>query len=153
MEKIFSRKMEDIDGKMVDMKDYNEKVVLVVNTASKDVLVKQLEGLQLLRQKYENRNFDVVVFPSNSFRNKEPLSSAEIKSLYTTHYGVTYLIMQKSDVVGENINPFYQLLFEKSGYRPEFNFCKYLIDRGKDVYYFSNESTIDDVEPKIISLL
>lgn len=153
MEKIFSRVMKDIDDNMIDMSYFNSKVVLVVNTASKSNLIKQLEGYERLYNKYKNQDFEVIVFPSNDFRDQEPLTNEEIANLYRNFYGATYLIMEKIHVVNDTINPLYELLFEKSGSRPEGNFSKYIVNRGKAVFYFSPTVGVDDVEARIIATL
>lgn len=153
MEKVFSRTVKNVDGDNVDLSYLNDKVVLVVNTASECGLTKQLEGLQYLYKKYQARGFEVIAFPSNNFGNQEPLEDADIAILYRNRYGVQYPIMSKVDVVEGNIDPLYEELFKKSGSKPEWNFGKYLVTHGKDVIYFPSTAIVDEVEPKIESKL
>ena len=153
MEKIFSRTVKNVDGHEVDLSYLNDKIVLVVNTASECGLTKQLEGLQYLYNKYKDRNFEVIAFPSNNFGNQEPLDNMDIAKVYRNRYGVQYPIMSKIDVIEGNIDPLYEKLFEKSGSKPEWNFGKYLVSHGKEVVYFPSTAVVDEVEPKIESKL
>lgn len=153
MEKIFSRSMKDVDGIMTDLSYLNDKVVLVVNTASQCGLTKQLEGLQYLYQKYKSRGFEVIAFPSNNFGNQEPLDNENIAKVYRNTYGVKYPIMSKINVIEDEIDPIYIKLFEETGYKPEWNFAKYLVNRGKEVIFFPSKAIVDEVEPKIESRL
>lgn len=153
MEKIFSRSVKNVDGDVVNLSYLNDKVVLVVNTASECGLTKQLEGLQYLFQKFKDRGFEVIAFPSNDFGNQEPLDNEGIAKVYRNRYGVQYPIMSKINVIKETIDPIYEKLFEMSGYRPEWNFVKYLVINGKEVIYFPSTAVVDEVEPKIESKL
>jgi glutathione peroxidase len=153
MQKIFDRNVIDINGNQTDLSSLNDKVVLVVNTASKCGLTKQLAGLEELYQRYKDRGFEVIGFPSNNFGDQEPLSNPEILKYYSNEYNVTFQLTEKTDVIEGNIHPLYEELFEKTGKRPEWNFSKYLVNRGRDVVYFEPTQGVDDVVARIEAAL
>jgi len=149
MDLVFSKSMKDINGNNVDLSYLNKKVVLVVNTASKSSLVKRLEGLETIFQKYKDRGFVPLAVPSNTFNN-EPLTDAEIAKVYHNEYFVTYPIMTKTDI---DQDPLYQTLFKKTGTKPEGDFSVYLVNRGKDVLYYSPATDADNVFAILESIL
>lgn len=129
-----SFKVKDINGNDFDLASLKGKKVLVVNVASKCGLTPQYEELQALYETYKNRNFEIVAFPANDFREQEPGTSLEIKEFCTANYGVTFLLMDKVSVVaGENQAPLYAWLTQKSqngvlDQEITWNFQKYMID-------------------------
>jgi len=133
-EPLFTFTMDDIDGNPVDLKTYEGKVILVVNTASKCGLTPQYEGLQALYRKYKDRGFVVLGFPANNFLNQEPGSNEEIKEFCLANYGVDFPMFAKISVKGKDIHPLYEFLTAGAG-RPElagaitWNFEKFLFDR------------------------
>ena len=131
--------------------DYTGKVVLVVNVASKCGFTKQYDGLEALYAKYQKRGLVVLGFPSNQFGEQEPGNNTQIAEFCRSTYGVQFPMVGKSDVKGDNVNPFYRMLIKQSGTTPKWNFYKYLIDRnGKVVDSFSSlsspEGLADDIE-------
>lgn len=125
--------VQDINGKDFDFSQLKGKKVLVVNTASKCGFTPQYEGLQDLYEKYKDQDFTIIGFPANNFMNQEPGSDEEIKSFCTTNYGVTFPMMSKISVKGDNIHPVYQWLTQKSkngkeDSKVQWNFQKYLIN-------------------------
>jgi len=131
---LYSFTLDDIDGKPVDLKTFEGKVVLVINTASKCGLTPQYEGLQALFEKYRDRGFVVLGFPANNFRGQEPGTNEEIKEFCLENYGVAFPMFAKISVKGDDIHPLYQYLTSGAG-RAEFsgeitwNFEKFLFDR------------------------
>jgi len=128
-----SFKVETLEGEPFDLASLKGKKVLVVNTASKCGLTPQYEALQALFEKYGGENFTIVGFPANNFLSQEPGSHQEILEFCTKNYGVTFLMMQKISVKGDDIHPVYQWLTEKSengviDSKVSWNFQKYLID-------------------------
>ncbi len=116
---------------------YQGKVVLVVNTASKCGYTPQYEGLEKLYRRYRDRGLVVLGFPANDFGGQEPGSNKEIADFCQVNYGVSFPMFAKTGVVARNANPFYARLAGKTGKRPEWNFHKYLIDRsGEKVLSF-----------------
>lgn len=146
---IFSRKEIDINGNEVDLTHLNDSVVLVVNTASACGLTPQLTELQEIYSKYKDKGFVVLGVPSNNFGSQEPLANEEITQVYNEKYSVDFPLLAKTNVVEGEINPLFQTLIEQTGNKPEWNFSKYLVNRGKDVIYYAPTSSYTDVEKGI----
>jgi glutathione peroxidase len=131
-----------LEGGEFDMSRLHGKKVLIVNTASKCGNTPQYEGLQELYEKYGGENFVIIGFPANNFLRQEPGSNEEIREFCTINYGVTFPMMAKISVKGEDIHPIYQWLTQKNlnGFkdsRVKWNFQKYLVDEdGKLVGVF-----------------
>lgn len=144
--------MQNIDGAPVSLCDYSGKVVLAVNTASFCGYTPQYEQLEALYQKYRGQGFVILGFPANEFGEQEPGSNKEIKNFCEEKYKVTFPMFSKTAVKGENPNPFYKTLIQKTGEEPLWNFHKYLIDRkGNVVSYKSavrplSKSLVADIE-------
>ena len=102
--------VKDIDNKDFDMSTLKGKKVLVVNVASKCGLTPQYEQLEALYQKYKDRNFSIIGFPSDNFKGQEFESNEEIKSFCSLNYGVTFPIMSRVDVIGEKQIPLFRWL-------------------------------------------
>jgi glutathione peroxidase len=125
--------VKDIDGNDYDLANLKGKKVLVVNTASKCGFTPQYEDLQKLYEKYGSDNFVIIGFPANDFMNQEPGSNDEIKSFCSSEYGVTFPMMAKISVKGNDIHPLYEWLTEeelngKMDTKVKWNFQKYMID-------------------------
>ncbi|MFP4041643.1 MAG: glutathione peroxidase [Bacteroidales bacterium] len=125
--------MKDIDGNDIELSQFAGKKLLVVNTASKCGFTSQYEGLQEIYEKYGSENFTVIGFPANNFKNQEPGSNEEIKQFCSKNYGVTFPMMEKISVKGEDQHPLYQWLTQrkyngKMDSKVKWNFQKYLID-------------------------
>jgi glutathione peroxidase len=132
-ESIYQFKVKDVDGKEFDFERLKGKKIMVVNTASKCGLVGQYQQLQDLYEEFKKDNFVIIAFPSNDFQNQEPLSNTEIATFCKTNYGVSFPIMEKISVKGNEMNPLYQFLTKKSKNGLEdntvqWNFQKYLIN-------------------------
>ena len=124
--------MKAIDGKPVDLASYKDKVVLVVNVASRCGYTKQYAGMQKLYDTYKDKGFVILGFPANDFGAQEPGSDAEIAEFCSTKYGVTFPMFSKITVKGAGKAPLYQALTEAADPKGEvaWNFEKFLI--GKD---------------------
>ena len=99
-----------IDGAPASMADYADKVIMVVNVASKCGLTPQYEKLEELQKEYEGRGFTVLGFPCNQFMGQEPGSTEDIKEFCSTTYGVTFPLMDKIKVNGRGKHPLYSQL-------------------------------------------
>ena len=123
----------------------DDKVVLVVNTASKCAYTPQYEGLEQLYEKYRERGLVVAGFPSNDFANQDPGSEKEIRDFCRLTYSVKFPLFEKVRVRGQDRDEFYQHLVAVTGDEPRWNFHKYLIDRdGNVVASFPSQVTPGD---------
>jgi len=109
--------------------EYKNKVVLIVNTASKCAFTPQYDGLETLYKKYKDSGLVVLGFPSNDFSNQEPGTEKQIKSFCRLTYGVQFPMFSKTRVRKANADPLYRKLGEAAGEYPAWNFHKYLLDR------------------------
>ena len=148
---IYDFKVEDIDGKTVDLASFKGKKVMIVNTASKCGLTPQFEELEKLYNLYKASGFVVIGFPTNDFMSQDPGSNEEIKAFCTKNYGVSFPMMAKIKVKGDEKHPLYQFLTqkEKNGLednKVQWNFQKYLINEsGKLVKVIKpNTSPLDE---------
>lgn len=126
---IHDFEMKAIDGETVSMADYEGKVLLVVNVASRCGFTPQYEGLQALHEKYDGKGLVVMGFPANNFGGQEPGTDAEIKAFCNRSYGVSFPMFSKISVKGADKHPLYEFL-TASGEEVPWNFTKFLI--GKD---------------------
>lgn len=145
---------QDADGNHIQMKDLKGKVILIVNTASECGFNNQLHELEKLYKKYHDIGLEILAFPSNNFMNQEPCSAPEARDLYSEQHGVSYTVMEKIDVKGENIHPLFKYLTEgKSGLITnsiKWNFTKFVVTReGKVAKRYAPQKSPLDVEDDI----
>lgn len=144
MKTIYDYKVEDTNGDEFDFADLKGKKILIVNTASKCGFTPQFEGLEKLYQKYKDQNFIIVGFPSNDFGQQDPGTNEEIAEFCRINYGVSFPMMSKISVKGENMAPIYQFLTQKElngkkNSSVKWNFQKYLINEDGTLhdYFYS----------------
>ncbi len=130
---FYDFKVKDIDGKDYDLSSLKGKKILVVNTASKCGLTPQYEDLQKLYEKYGSKDFVIIGFPANNFMKQEPGTNSEIKNFCTSEYNVTFPMMSKISVKGDDIDPLYEWLTSKDlngvmDSKVKWNFQKYMIN-------------------------
>ena len=130
---LYDFKATTIDGEEFDFSTLKGKKVMIVNTASKCGFTPQYADLEKLYQEYKNKGLVIVGFPANNFMKQEPGTNEEIKVFCQKNYGVSFLMMSKISVKGDDIHPIYQWLTEKSlngkmDSKVKWNFQKYLID-------------------------
>ena len=159
--KIYDFEVNTISGKKISLKDYQGKVMLIVNTASKCGFTPQFAEREELNKKYKDKGLCVLGFPCNQFAEQDPGSAAEITEFCKINYGVTFQMFQKGDVRGDNAQPLFKYLTSKKGFKgfdfnhpiarilqdaleknfPEYlegdsikwNFTKFLIDKNGEV--------------------
>lgn len=146
------------NGERVSLRDYKDKVVLVVNTATKCGFADQFEGLEQLYKDYKSEGFVVLGFPSNQFRNQEPDDSETVEQTCKLNFGVTFPIFEKVDVKGASAHPLFKWLKRNKpgmlGREIKWNFTKFLIDRdGKVVKRFSPMRKPDSMRVAIAKTL
>lgn len=114
---IYDFKVKDISGREVSLSKYSGKLLLIVNTASKCGFTPQYDGLEKLYQEYKNQGLVILGFPSNQFLAQEPGSNDEISSFCKLHYGVTFPLLSKIDVRGENADPLFKYLTKAAPFK------------------------------------
>ncbi len=135
---IYSFEVKTIDGKEIRLKEYEGKVLLIVNVASKCGFTYQYKGLEALYQKYKDQGLAVLGFPCNQFAGQEPGSEDEIKNFCNLNYHVDFPMFAKVNVNGPETHPLYQHLkkAEKGLFGTEaikWNFTKFLVSRDGEV--------------------
>ena len=137
---LYNHQFTSLHGEKFDLCEYQDKPILVVNTASKCGFTPQFEALEGLYKQYKAQGLLVIGFPSNDFR-QDPGNNQQIGDFCKMTYGVKFPMMSKSSVSGPDANPFYKELNAKTGAAPQWNFYKYVIlPGGKDVTVY--ESTV-----------
>ena len=140
---IYELRTQDINGASIELSAFKGKVALIVNTASQCGFTSQYKGLEELYQRYKDRGFVVLAFPSNDFAGQEPGTDDEIKKFCELKYHTTFPIFKKAAVTGDHKQAVYKFLTEESGDKysgdPGWNFVKFLIDKdGKVVGRFAS---------------
>jgi len=147
------------NGDRINLADRLGKVLLVVNTASKCGFTPQYEGLEELWQRHRDAGFEILAFPCNQFGAQEPGTADEIESFCKVNFGLSFPLMGKVDVNGENAEPLFNWLKKEApgllGTKAiKWNFTKFLIDRqGKVVRRYAPTDKPADIEGDIIALL
>ena len=177
---IYDFKAQSNKGEEVDFSSYKGKVLLIVNTASKCGFTPQYDGLEALYQKYKDKGLVVVGFPCDQFGHQEPGNNEEIAEFCRLNFGVTFPLMDKVEVNGENANPIFKWLYAEkpfagfgegetaqfidqmlSNQDPNYasnpdikwNFTKFLIDRnGNVVDRFEPTVAPEQMEQRIVEL-
>ncbi|MBR2228306.1 MAG: glutathione peroxidase [Bacteroidales bacterium] len=178
---IYDFSAESNTGEQVNFADCKGKVLLIVNTASKCGFTPQYDGLEALYEKYKDKGLVVIGFPCDQFGHQEPGTDEEIEEFCRLNHGVTFPLMAKSDVNGENANEVFKWLYSEKPFAgfgdsdrgkfmdgmlsrndPDYasnpdikwNFTKFLIDRkGHVVARFEPVVTPEDLESEIVALL
>lgn len=150
--------VKDAKGNTVELKQYAGKVLLIVNTASKCGFTPQYAGLEELYKKYQEKGLVILGFPCDQFAHQEPGTDAEIQSFCQMNYGVTFPVMAKVEVNGNNADPLYKYLRSEKkellGDSIKWNFTKFLIDKqGKVVKRFAPNFEPAEIAPEIEKLL
>ena len=181
MSTIYDFKALNNKGEEVDMSQYRGKVLMIVNTASKCGFTPQYDGLEALYQKYKDQGLVILGFPCDQFKHQEPGTDEEIAEFCRINHGVTFPLMKKIDVFGENAHPIFKYLTEqvpteevkglknkatmklvdslsRSEGRKEgeirWNFTKFLISKdGTVIKRFPPVATPEDMEPEIEAML
>ncbi|WP_035643641.1 glutathione peroxidase [Flavobacterium sp. ASV13] len=151
-ETIYQFKVEDLSGKTFDFASLKGKKVMIVNTASKCGLTPQYKDLEAVYKEYKDKNFVIVGFPANNFAGQEPGTNEEIATFCQLNYGVTFPMMDKVSVKGDDICEVYKFLTQKSknglqDSEVEWNFQKYLInEKGELVKVIKPKTLVTDPE-------
>jgi glutathione peroxidase len=179
---IYDYQLNSIDGKLVPLSAYRNKVLLIVNTASKCSYSRQFADLQNLYESYREQGFEILGFPCNQFNDKEPGSNSEVQQFCKSTFGVTFTLFEKIEARGRNAHPLFRYLTQQAPFQgydtltsngqwmqsflqvkhPEiyagdgikWNFSKFLVDRSGNVKArFETTAETADLEPVIQSVL
>lgn len=146
-------------GETVELSNYKNKVLLVVNTASDCGFTPQYKGLQALYQAYNSQGLEILAFPCNQFKQQEKGSNEEIKQFCDLNFNIQFPLFSKIDVNGANAHPLFTFLKSKApgllGTKNiKWNFTKFLINKdGEVVKRFSPTTTPKDIESDITKCL
>lgn len=158
MATIYDFKALRNNGQEQDFAEYKGKVLMIVNTASKCGFTPQYKGLEALYQKYKDQGLVIVGFPCDQFAHQEPGDDAAIAQFCEINYGVTFPLMKKIDVNGDQAHPIYKYLKEETkgmlGSKIKWNFTKFLINRdGSRIQRFAPTVTPESLDEKVAALL
>ena len=155
---IYDIEIKRMNGEIIELREYNGKTLLIVNTASKCGFTKQFEGLELLYKKYKDQGFVILGFPCNQFLHQDPGSNEEILEFCTLNYGVSFEIFSKILVKGKNISQLYNYLVKNNPTKPgkniKWNFEKFLISNdGEILQRYQSKIKPLDIERDIIKTI
>lgn len=135
---IYDITAKTLEGQSFPLSAFRGRVLLIVNTASKDHNSDQMNMLEELYQKYNERGFAVLAFPSNDFLNEEPGTNAQVRAAYLEKFQVTFPVLETVHVMGPEKSPIYAYLTSSKtdpnfGWEIEWSFTKFLLDRNGNV--------------------
>ena len=154
---IYEIELPRLDGRAASLSEYEGKVVLAVNVASRCGFTPQYADLQALNERYSDRGLVVLGFPCNQFFNQEPGNAEKILEFCSGNYGVTFPLFAKLDVKGSNQHPLYEILSEAAddtgkGGNVRWNFEKFLVGRdGRVARRFRSKVVPED--PQLIEAI
>ena len=147
---IFDIKINDINGKAINLSDYKDKYILFVNVASQCGFTSQYKGLEELYNNYSDKLI-IIGVPCNQFGRQEPGSEEEIKNFCEINYGVSFLLTEKLAVKGEKQHPLYSWLTNKTlngkmNSSVKWNFQKYIVGPGGELvdYFYSSTKPLSN---------
>lgn len=154
-ETIYQFKVEDLSGDTFDFASLKGKKVMIVNTASKCGLTPQYKDLEAIYKEYKDKGFVIVGFPANNFASQEPGTNKEIETFCQQNYGVTFPMMDKVSVKGDDMCEVYKFLTQKSknglqDSEVEWNFQKYLINEKGQLVKVIKPKTLP-TDPEVIN--
>lgn len=150
---VYDVESKTLEGQGIGLSHYAGQVTLFVNVASECGYTRQYAGLQALHERYRERGFSVLGFPSNEFGGQEPGGAAEIRSFCESRFGVTFPLFEKSETkAGPRQSKVFSELGRATGSLPSWNFGKYLVARdGNVVGYFA--SSVEPDDPKLVAAI
>ncbi len=155
---IYDIEVKSIDGENIKLSKYENRVVLIVNVASKCGYTGQYAGLQKLHEKYAKEGLSILGFPCNQFLSQEPGTEEDIKNFCMSSFGVEFDMFSKIDVNGDNTHPLYVHFKENAGGfvtdAIKWNFTKFLVDKnGKVVKRYAPSDKPSEIDADIQKLL
>ena len=159
MSDIYKFDCKNAQGEVVSLENYKNKILLIVNTASKCGFTPQYEGLNDLHLKFKDKDFSVLGFPCNQFGKQEPGTNEEIQEFCSVNFQIEFPVFAKIDVNGPTADPLYKHLCEtKPGLlgskNIKWNFTKFLVtDQGKVLKRYAPTVKPEAIEKDIVKLL
>ena len=159
MTSIYDFKATQLNGTEASLNEYRNKVLLIVNTASRCGFTPQYQGLEDLYQKYHNQGLEILGFPCNQFGQQEPGNAEEISAFCSKNYGVSFPMFAKIDVNGAQAHPLFRYIKEQAkgllGSKCiKWNFTKFLVDQqGNVVARYGSITKPESLIPTIEKLL
>ena len=159
MQKFSGLTVQNSHGDEIAMQTFDDKVLLIVNTASKCGFTPQYKGLEALHQQYADNGLVVLGFPCNQFGQQEPGDDASIQSFCSLNYSVTFPVMKKIEVNGSAASPLYKYLKAQApglfGTKAiKWNFTKFLISKDRDtITRFGPQTSPESIQQEIERLL
>ncbi|RLA63168.1 MAG: glutathione peroxidase [Epsilonproteobacteria bacterium] len=156
---IYNFKAVNIKGQKESLEKYSNKVLLIVNVASKCGFTPQYKGLEELYQSYQDRGLEILAFPCNQFGKQETGNENDILNFCERNYGVTFPLFSKIEVNGDGVHPLFSFLKKElpgilGSEKIKWNFTKFLIDRkGNPIKRFAPKDTPKSLIPQIEKLL
>lgn len=158
---IYQFNVKKLNGEEISLDEFKNKVLLIVNTASQCGFTPQLKDLEDLRKSYQDKDFEVLAFPSNDFGGQEPLDGSAIGTFCAINFGTHFPLFEKVRVRGPYTHPLFKFLADKKqngnvNTAPRWNFHKYLVDtNGKvtDFFYPFTKPTSSKIRKRIDRLL
>ncbi|HEK9103029.1 glutathione peroxidase [Bacillus pfraonensis] len=156
---VYNFSAKTINGEEKSLREYEGKVLLIVNVASKCGFTPQYKGLQGIYEKYKEQGFEILGFPCNQFGGQEPGTEEEITSFCELNYGVSFPMFAKVDVKGDDAHPLYTYMTDQApgilGMKAvKWNFTKFLIGRdGKVIDRFAPQTKPEELGKEIEKVL
>ena len=155
---IYDFEAKNIQGQTIKLNEYQNKVIIIVNTASKCGLTPQYKGLEELYQDYKDKDVVILGFPCNQFGGQEPGNAEDISQFCKINYGVSFQIFDKVEVNGKNEHPLFSYLKKELpsllGRSIKWNFTKFIIDKsGKPIKRFAPTTAPKKMEKLINKLI
>lgn len=148
----FDYSFTDNNGNLVELSQFKDKILLIVNVASECGFTKQYEGLQALHKKYADKGLVVIGFPCDQFGGQEPGTDAEIKQFCEKNYGVDFLMSTKINVNGEDAHPLFTYLISQSEIdQVDWNFTKFVVSN--EVKFIGPKVTPEEMDPHLEGML
>jgi len=157
---IYQFNVQTLDGEEINLSEYQDKVLLIVNTASQCGFTPQLKDLAALKNEFKDQDFEILAFPSNDFGGQEPLEGKELVD-FCENTGANYPVFEKIRVRGPYAHPLYQFFADKKQNGklrsvPRWNFHKFLINKAglvTDFFFPFTKPTSSKIRKKVARLL
>ena len=157
---IYQFNVQKLDGEEINLSEYKDKVLLIVNTASQCGFTPQLKDLVELKNEFKDKDFEILAFPSNDFGGQEPLEGRELAT-FCENTGTNYAVFDKIRVRGPYAHPLYKFFADKKlngklKSVPRWNFHKFLINKAgvvTDFFYPFTKPTSGKIKKKIARLI